>query len=319
MRLFAFFFLSFFTVGCLGLNSTQAQDDFVERAKTYPPRSTSVGASNLALASIGWKLELKQELMGRYLRRKEQISQYAEANLVHLEDLVNQQPPEVRFLDKAVRSRLIGKIMEELLDARLELATGESSVALLKEMLAEGKQSKQAVLIKRQSEMAIEAARLKVGVAEAEYQKTKQLTERGSKSNRDYMMAQYTLGIAKIELESAVLRCEVESEQQNSEIAQRLTDARIEIEPVRSRIAAAEKYLKQFVDSASLSAKIEEMQRKIETRRQDIRVLSGETLRLSQEIEELSVLKSRIERDLKKMEADKDAEKKDAEKKDKDH
>lgn len=106
------------------------------------------------------------------------------------------------------------------------------------------------------------------------------------------------------------MKAEVDAEQQNADLAQRLTDSRVEIEPVKARIVAAESFLKTFVDSSNLSNRIEETQRALERAKDGRLDLIGELSRLENEIEELRVLKSRIESGLKKMESNDKGDKK---------
>ena len=293
--------LGLIATGLSGRNTVGAQDDLVDLVRQFPPSSIDSSSAKSALSSIEWQLQLRTALMSRYDENQEKMSIRTEANSALLKRLNSELPPEVRFVDKSIRSQLIGKTMEELLDAKLDLAARESTVVLLEQMLAEGKVSKQAELRKHQAQMAIDAAKLKLGVAQAEYEKVKKLSGKGSKTLNEARTAEYVFEIARIELESAVLQSEVELAQENSELAQRLTEARIEIAPVKARIKAAEKFLSTFVESAQTSTQIEEIQRKVEFGQMELRDLASQAFLLRQEVEELSVLKSRIEDELKSM------------------
>ena len=227
MRLFIIVMLFTITAGLFDLGTAFAQTDPIETAKTYPPQLLQKGENETNLATIKWRIELQQNLLDRNERKHGTAVNALKVFSKKLEELNMQLPAEVRFVDQSVRSQLIGKTMEELLVARLDLASLESQKKQLVERLAKNNEGKRAKLIKRQADIRIKAASSKVKVAQTEFEHIQKLTAKGSKSNRDELMARYTLEIAKLELESAMVRAEVESVEQNSEIAQQLTAARI--------------------------------------------------------------------------------------------
>ena len=276
MRSTVFLMFAVIAAGFGSMEAAFAQEDPVEMAKMYPPRLLKERDNETNLAAINWRLQLTVDLKNRIQQERDSAVVAMEVYSKKLDELNNQLPVEVRFVDNSVHSRLIGKTMEELLDARLSLATRQSSVRQLESMLAEEKDSKQARLVQQQSAMAIEAAKLKLRVAESEYEKSAKLAAKGYMTESNRMVAQYTLAIAKQELESVVLKAEVDSEQQNAEIAERLTDARIEIEPIKARVVAAEKFLKTFVDSSKISTEIEETKRAWERAKDDLRESDSE-------------------------------------------
>ena len=158
MRLTVLLMFAIIVVGFGSWEAAFAQEDPVEKAKMYPPRFLQERDNETNLAAINWRLQLTTDLRNTIQRKRESAVVAMEVYSKELDELNNQLPIEVRFVDNSVRSRLIGKTMEELLDARLSLATRESSVRQLESMLAEEKDSKQARLIQQQSAMAIEAA-----------------------------------------------------------------------------------------------------------------------------------------------------------------
>lgn len=170
----------FIVAGGLGtLEAAFAQEDPLEMAKTYPPRLLGKNINETNLTSIDWRLELKQDLLERLEHKMNAAAAELEAFSEKLDQLNSQLPVEVRFVDKSVRARLVGKAMEEMLDSRLDLATHESFMKQLQSMLAEEKNTKQSRLVQQQSQMAIGAAKLKLSVAESQYAQSKKTRGKG--------------------------------------------------------------------------------------------------------------------------------------------
>ncbi len=107
------------------------------------------------------------------------------------------------------------------------------------------------------------------------------------------------LDVAKLELEKAILQAEQSRNKPDREAASRMTEMRVSIEPTRARIAAAEKFLKTFVDSAEFVETIERTDAGIEAWNMDKRVVVGDLIRISRELDELKVLKRLMDADLK--------------------
>lgn len=298
MRTICIALFVFSMVACGSSVSIHAQEDPLAEVKVFPMYGNSARAKR-AIDSIDWQLGIKQELARRLEIQKVDLLARVDDNRIVLSKLTQELPEEVRFVDDNVRSQLVGRAMSELLNVKLDLATRESSLVELQKLMEQEKNSKQAKLQAQQGKMEIDGAMLKVQLAESQYQKTRKLVEQRALSEYDQSLAEYELALAKQKLESAVLKVEVEVDSQNAEVAQQLTAARVEIAPIKARLAAIEQFLNTFRDSAQITRRIAEIQRESESHSQNMRDLDSAMFRIKQEVEELSVLKSRIENDLK--------------------
>ncbi len=282
--------------------STQAfgQDDPIELAKTFPPSELTSAVNEANLRAIDWQLKRKVFLGEQYRVSLHKINREIEEQESKVEHLAGKIPAEVRFVDAEVRSRLVGKMMEQLIDARLDLATQAATIESLQERMNRDRDMKSAVAknIRVDLEFAVQAAQKKYQISMLESKKTARLVQSGSKSDSDRMMAQYTADISKLEFEKATRKLK-NADSPDSKFANHLADTRIGIEPVKARIMAAEKFLHTFSESARLNDAIDKARRSISYREKDKQIVTRELTLIGREAEELGALRSLVSKAMK--------------------
>ena len=288
------------TVGSQALGQLH---DPIEKARIFPPSELTTSENETNLRAIDWHLERKVHLVKQYRVSVDRIKKELLKLSTEAEHLANEIPSEIRFVNAEVRSRLVGKAMEELLNARLNLATQTVTHTLLEQLhktkLSTGNSNR------GELEINVKAAEMKLNVARIVAKKTANLSSKGLKSESEKAMSQYTADIAELELERAKQKLK-QGDSSDSELAKRLANSRIEVEPIKARVVAAEKYLKSFSDSAQIHREIEKVQRVLDNLGTDWKIVMGESNAISREVEELKVLRSLVQRALERAASEQD-------------
>ena len=274
--------------------------DPIEKARTYPPGVMSKNNNELSVAVLNWRLLRLETLIDQSQNNFAEIMGQIKAKSAELEEIVAELPVEHRSLNEEVRSQLAGKVLEQIIDARLDTKTILSSIDALEQSLKEEQQS-QHLATKRAQEIAVLAAQKKFEIAKIEAKKIMRLAQKGSKSESESEMAKYVVMIAELELSKAKLDLKNASSAQASELASQLVQKRIEVKAIKARTEAAEELLKSFSSSQKLSEKIAEAKEEIKGWQKDKQIVARELVRLEQQKTELKTLKKMIEAELKKM------------------
>lgn len=243
---------------------SMAQGDDLEMARSYPPHLVK---TEIALEQMSWQMGQLENRLARQKRTIEKHRAKSEHLNMEIQAISKSLPIELRFANDKVRSSLIGDVLRELLAGRLEVATQEETIAQLTQSLSkEKKESSKADEIRKQkSQLRIQATRQKLALTEASLAKAEQLFKKSAISESDVDRERYALEIARMELEHAMLDYEMEESSHDNEVADRLVEARILLQPAKARVAAAEQFLKLFAESHEKMNAIEKLRREVAT------------------------------------------------------
>ncbi|MEL7496817.1 MAG: hypothetical protein AAFN77_04360 [Planctomycetota bacterium] len=256
ISVYGFLVLSFaFSAQC-----TAFQD--LEMIRKYPPGSLNLKTSKNALVQIEWQsAQLEAQLF-----EAEKIAARKEAELDQINSMIgdlNQTLPiEVRFVDQQTRSRLVGRVLEQLLDAKLDLAAKKISIAELEKRLAKSNKQNLSDLRKREAEIDVRAAERTVAAAKNRLVQQQRLHEKGFISKENIDEAQFELDLELLKLEKVKTSVEIMSFAGDESISSELVQLRTEIAPIQARIEAAENYLQVFKEAAATEHRINELSRK---------------------------------------------------------
>jgi hypothetical protein len=277
-----------------------AQDQTpIDLARAFPP--TFIPNKDQALAQIDWQL--------RQLRR---IREHQEADLRQASDqvarsreeataLAEKLPLELRFANQDVRAEVIGTCLQVLLSANLEVASHDEIISQLSMELekAQEKPTEIEQLGQKQRRLKLTAFETKFDQARNELERNEKLYERGAVNMQELDRSRYNLQIAEYELAQAKLEAEIEDSSRENEVAQRLVEARIELQPIKARAAAAERFLKLFSESNEVINRIQELNREYEAGVEVVEELNRKMRSSSEQIAELESLKELIQSSLK--------------------
>ncbi len=216
--------------------SAWGQDDPIEKAKTYPPGILSENDNKLSVAVLNWQLLRLDTMLELSRASMADINSKIENKKSELKAVLAQLPVSHRSLDSSARSQLAGKVLEQIIEAKLDVKTIESSIAALDEALKEENANLNSP---KNSEHALKAAALKLAVVKKEYEETIRLFEKGSKTSSDRNLAQYNLQLSELELSKAKLSAQNKRSAKSSELASQIVQHRIQHKAAKARIAAA--------------------------------------------------------------------------------
>ncbi|MFK7769174.1 MAG: hypothetical protein AB8B55_18280 [Mariniblastus sp.] len=283
-----------------------AQEDPIRLLRMFPPEY--LGEKQLAegLSALEWQLNQKIRLAETYRTNAEEFKAVIKGLNEKANSLTEKLPPAIRLLSAQDRSRLVGKIMEEQLNGRLELATREHSVAILAEDGgSKPKMTPEDELNKLEMEAKYHAQVAKLDTAKHVYQNTAKLAEKAFKTQNEKRMAQYTVEVAELELAGLKKRLDFLKQQPQAKLSDSIADARLEMEPIKASLKAAEEQLEKFTSSAELIESIEQSKQAITLWQKDLRFILEKLMALESEANELQVLKSQIQKQVKHMKAKK--------------
>lgn len=292
----------------LGSNLALAQKE-IEEARNYPPGFLDSKSLEMNNQIIDWRIEQLASLQNTYRHSIEKIAAIVDRSTELSEAYSNELPVEIRFTNEETRSRLVGKLMESILDAKLDLATREKEIEILTSRLEQktSHDSKRELEIER-AKNAVRAAELKVAVSESEFSKVRKLGKEGLRPSGETEMAQYAYELSRLELEQAKSELELLSNMQKVEVANEVAQQRVAIEPIKARIAQAETLLQTFSQSADVITKIRSENRKIELYEKDRHLVAEQLTNISREMQELKLLKRSIKKRVDALEKKKEDE-----------
>ena len=285
---------------CLLFCASLAAQDPLRELKVYPPgylndkRSTpteSTVESNVVV--LDWMLEQKRRIEAKYTGELEHAQAVSESLDKQIEEIAVQltQP-----MDKATLSRLSGRLMEELLDSRLELAVLEGTVDAMEAAAMSSTEAQIHKLSISLKEAAVQSAQQKVNLAGEEAKQAKKLYAKGSMSDQEVNRAEYSLKISMIELEAAQSELQIEKLQSKTVSSRELSDTRLKIAPIKARIKLAEEMFAGYQRMGELMQKIDKLNDQKKRFTADHDAISQQRRKVSNEIIELESLKELVEK-----------------------
>ena len=277
----------------VSIGSVCCQDsDPIEMARMYPP---NMSLPDEAVASIDWQISQLQQLMATYAESRNSIESKIDVLDESIKSSREKIKTELQNLDAEGQSKLVARAMEKLLDAKLELATLESSLEILVQQMENKDGGKLQKLKEQEAQIEIETAKSRYELAATEYQKMKKLHESGSLNQQQLSRALTTSEIASLELKAAQTRASIERERAKAQTAQKISDYRFQIKPIQARIAT----LTEFLDSVSKSNKhiseIASLRRAQKLWMRDMELVASELFELSRKKIELETLRKLIQ------------------------
>lgn len=297
-----------------------AQDDFVEMTKQYPPGYYTKDVADSAMASIDWQMQQLQTVLGEYNSiRKDATAQTARLNL-EIDALQEKLPIETRFIDSETRSQIVGRILNEILSAKLDMAERLVAIKELEKRLA-GSKGNNAIdtLRMKETQIELETAAAKYALTKTEYERMKKLAEKNSVSNREVAQSEFALQIARLQLERVKIGIDLAQNAGKEDAAKELSNQRLSVAPIAARLKAAERFLELFVSSNPMNSAIEANKRRLATIDRKISTLNQQAAILEQKMIETKSLKNLLVQQIKRDAAnagEKEASDKKAEKND---
>ena len=280
--------------------SLQAQEfDTLKRAKEYPPHMLGEQQSARTLEIIEWKQSQLESTRSALFEQDEIFSGRTKKLERELDKLTDLIPVGQRGIDSTVRSTIAGNILQESLNANLDLVTLRSKADQLSKRIKESKASENTEVAF--AELDYQAARKKYQFAKESASRDAQLAEKGSISATESAKSKFAVEIAGLEVEKAKGQLRIAARIPQTEAARELADIRVEIAAISDRLVYAEETLKSFTKTEDLLAKRERIKRDIQNREQDRRLIATELHRLRLEIQELASMKDVFSSALTKM------------------
>ena len=276
----------------LSLLAPAQEKDPLELARDNPPNLIK---ADIALEQMEWRL--KQ--LGDTAKAQEMVDDLFEARISHYHDeihkLTKQLPIELRYANDDVRSKLIGDVLRELMSGRLEVASQEEVIAQYTLALEKSQEdsSKVEEQKQRKHQIQIRANEQKVALAKTNYERTEKLAQKSFVTDSEVNRDKYAYELSKMELEHAILDFEIDQSSRVNDIANRIIEARISLQPAKARVAAAERFMKLFSDSHDHFESISELRRKIASLNEDHKQLGRRKWEIKVQITELEMLLKR--------------------------
>ncbi|MEZ6134926.1 MAG: hypothetical protein R3C53_08460 [Pirellulaceae bacterium] len=267
------------------------QPDLISVAQMVPPDSLSQPNLQQTTDAIEWRLKQLKMLQESYSRSKHEISDALAKLNSEAAELQAGLATEVRFTDAATRSQLVGRVVEIMLETKLELAAQEKTIELL-----EAKQPDDAPANSQlgQLEADVRIAEIEVESAEQQVVRAHQLLANQAISPLEIHKLENALKVAKLRLEQSVLVLKSAADEPTKARANRITELRLDILPLKAKLAAAEGFLEKFSDGAERLNKIEQISRERELWRKDLELVAGESASINREQMQLESLASQI-------------------------
>ena len=269
-----------------------AQTDPLKRAKAYPPELLGEDDTKMHLSVIDWQLAQIDDELAEHQKQNEKIKE-KESSLVDLITRVSATiPVEQRVIDQSVRSQLAGRLLEDLIDSKLDIVTQESAIAELEKQAAIAASAAQK---DDRNTIDVRAAKSKLMHLENNYSRTKALRKNGTIPIREVEEAEFLFTSARLELEKAVAEAEAISNEAYSRIAEQIADLRIKLAATKARVAAAQEALNSLAETESMFAKRQSLERDLMGWQNDRRTVSSQLTKLGMQVLELKSIKKLIQ------------------------
>ena len=270
---------------------SQAPDDALDRARKYPPQMVP---SIETLPSIDWQLNQLEPLIKKYSTGRDSIDGKITRLDKEIDAVRGSIQKELQNLDADGQSRLVAKAMEQWLDAKIELATLESTAKLLSEKLQSDEVGKAQKLLELEMQIEVDSASTRYELAMKEYQQVQKLNEKAYTSKEQLSRAKAATELASLELKAAKTRYSIEMEKSKVDTAKQISDLRMQTKPLQAKIAALAEFLDSVAKSNEQFADIEYIRRKQNLMRRDLEMVSKELFELGRRKTELETLKKLI-------------------------
>lgn len=261
-------------------------ENTIENARKLPPDYVD---SKLSAISLNWQIEQLDRLIGHYNRSRNDSRQKIAEISLRVSSLRKKIPQEIRGIDSEVRSRLMGKAMEKLLESKLDLVAMEATIDSLENELPKTSSLQQHQI--QEFEIEIEKAKKRYELAIKELEQAMKLKRTGSTSTQQFERSKASSEIAKLELQAAKQAKTIEAERLNAEAASLISKTRIGMSPIKAKIKATEKFLLMFSDSSEVLSDIDEKLRQKNLWQRDLEMISDVLFDLNREKLELETLK----------------------------
>lgn len=280
-------------------------EDVVANAKNLPPSLTTVQAQELNKAVLAWRMKLLSAMHATYAQSREQIQDKLTSLDAELEEVQASLPVEVRFTNAESRSQLIGRVLQLILETRLEIAANESLLDMLTQSETEKNTDSEEA---QQLEVDLQIAKVEYDGIERELHQTLALRKQGLADPAEALRLQSSMDVAQLKLRKMEQAVANARKRPASATAERLSALRLEIQPLRAKLKAAEAFLETFNSTSSKLQQIESLHRERELYGKDLMYVAGEIGNVSRELVELEVLSNMIAQDATKEEVQKDEE-----------
>ena len=288
-------------------NSLSAQDsNEVDTIRNYPPNLIVKDQVDVALMSIKWQQKRLQNRLNELKKGKKKFTSEIENLQDERDALTESLPAELRMLDQATRSQLIGNAMQKMLAAKLEIAAKKSTLEEIGKKLDGTKaddsanisgqiKEKVSKLNENNLQAAIDVARAKIEEAEANYANSKKLVSKGLVTQMEMKRSEVALQIALSELRAAQSQLEIQKLNERADSAKEMTAARLELAPLEAQLKTLEDFLRSLSSSSDVFRKTDKLDRYIRLMDKDLQVFATEIGRATREFDELEVLRVSIE------------------------
>lgn len=274
--------------------ATAQDSESMQLLRKYHPKHLTQDHVEEALASIGWQLKQLSAVQDTYRKSRDEISANISSLGAKIGELQKSLPPAVRFLDDEGRSTMASRATEQLLEARLELASLKSLVAQLESAMTERPDTASEVQ-KLELEMQQKAARSRLELAKSDYDAVSKQAKAQLASNRELQRARYGLEIAEAEFAIAAKKAQMINATASADTAKRLADVRVEVQPVDARIKTLEEFLLTLHQAAETIGEIKQLQRQQELWHKDLALVAQELFDATSRAIELRTFQSLVE------------------------
>lgn len=280
-------------------------EDALANAKNLPPSLTTVQAQELNQAVLAWRMKLLNATKETYAQSRDEI----QTNLAQLdaaiEEVQSSLPVEVRFTNAESRSQLIGRVLQLILETRLEIAANESLLDMLTQTETEKNTDSEEA---QQLEVDLQIAKVEYDGIERELHQTLALRKQGLADPTEALRLQSSMDVAQLKLRKMEQAVANARKRPASATAERLSALRLEIQPLRAKLKAAEAFLETFNRASNKLQKVESLHRERELYGKDLIYVAGQIGNISRELVELELLSAMIAQDTTKEEVHKDKE-----------
>ncbi|MEM9940740.1 MAG: hypothetical protein AAF939_04050 [Planctomycetota bacterium] len=269
-----------------------AQEDLIGEAFQYPPKLMSPKRVGYVLDSIKWQIEEGTAKIKKFRENQENIGDQINNLEMNIKRLQEKMSFRFWMVDSETRSRLAGKLIEVIIDCKLELATIESSSSNLKK---KAESSNVSQLAKSESLKAkVKAAELRLEYARTSFERIDRLYGQGSVPGSEKNKASYELKTAELELVAAKNQLELSLQEKDSMYSLRLSELNKEAKTLTARLSAAEKMLDSISANNDIFNSVDSLMSARNRLKSSWEKLEEEALEGSIRITELEVLLNQI-------------------------
>ena len=241
--------------------------------RNYPPSLLEPNVVDHATSSIKWQLRQQSAIKITYERSRDEIAAKLEVIEARINDLNQTLPASVRFLDETGRSAMASLAMEQLLGARLDLVSLQSLIKQMESNLAQ-QQDTEHEIRKMELDMQQRAALSRLELAKSEFDALSKQAQAKLVSDSELNRARSTLEIAETEYAIAAKKAQMVARTVSVDVAKRLSEIRVEVEPVEAKIRTLEEFLETLHTASETIGKIRVLQREQDLWQKDLAMVA---------------------------------------------